>query len=71
MPKRFEDPVTLPSAVFEGLEAVQGSREASMEDHRAVRDIAARMGRSETAAWVEEHRDEYREGLFRGFIAAE
>jgi hypothetical protein len=71
MPKRFEDPVELPSAVFEGLETVQRLREASMENDQAVRDIATRMGDLETARWLEEHRHEYHEGLFRGFVAAE
>jgi hypothetical protein len=71
MPKRFENPVTLPSAVFEGLEAVQGLRQANMADHQAVQDIAARGGYSETATWIAEHRHEYSKGVFLGFIAEE
>ena len=71
MPKRFENPVTIPSVVFEGLETVQGLRLANMADHKAVQDIADRVGHSETAAWIEEHQHEYSKGLFLGFIAAE
>jgi hypothetical protein len=71
MPKRFEDHVRLPSVVFEGLEAVQESEHPNMLDHRAVRDIATRIGCPEAARWIDEHVDEYSEGLFRGFIAAE
>jgi hypothetical protein len=71
MAKRFEDPVTLPLGVFVGLETVQGLHRASMEDHQAVREIAARIGYPETAIWIEEHRQEYFEGLFKGFAAAE
>ena len=42
-----------------------------MQDHQAVEVIAARMGYSETAQWIQEHPQEYSEGLFRGFVAAE
>ena len=68
MAKRFEDPVTLPPGVFEGLETVQGLHQTSMEDHQAVREIATRIGNPETATWIEDHRQEYFEGLFRGVI---
>jgi hypothetical protein len=33
VPKRFENPVEVPTAVFDGLETVQESRETSMLDH--------------------------------------
>ncbi len=57
--------------MFEGLEAVQESEETNMLDYQAVQDIATRMGYPETALWVREHRHEYAEGMFRGFVAAE
>jgi hypothetical protein len=57
--------------VFDGLETVQESGETNMQDHQAVKVIAARMGYPEAALWVDEHRHEYSEGLFRGFVAAE
>jgi transposase-like protein len=57
--------------VFEGLEAVQESEETNMLNYRAVQDIATRMGYPETTLWVREHRHEYSEGIFRGFVAAE
>ena len=71
IPKRFENPVEIPTAVFDGLETVQESGETNMQDHQAVQDIATRMGYPETAQWVHEHQHEYSEGLFRGFVAAE
>ncbi len=71
MAKRFEDPIEVPPAVFEGLEAVQESHETNMLDHLSVQHVAARIGYPDTALWVDEHRDEYTEGLFRGFVAAE
>jgi hypothetical protein len=36
VPRRFENPVEVPTAVFDGLETVQESRETSMLDHQAV-----------------------------------
>ena len=39
MPRRFENPVEVPTVVFDGLETVQESRETSMLDHQAVQDI--------------------------------
>jgi len=71
MPKRFENPVEVPTTVFNGLETIQESRETSMQDHQAVQQIAARLGYTETALWVQEHQHEYLEGLFRGFVVAE
>ncbi len=71
MPKRFENPVEIPTAVFDGLETIQETREASMLDHRTVQEIADRLGYSETALWVREHQHEYLEGVSRGFVVAE
>ncbi len=66
MPRRFENPVAVPTAVFDGLETVQESRETSMLDHQAVQDIADRLGYPETASWVREHRQAYLEGVSCG-----
>ena len=71
IPKRFEDPTEVPPSVFEGLEIVQESEETNMLDYQAVQDIAIRMGYPETALWVREHRHEYSEGIFRGFLSTE
>jgi Domain of unknown function (DUF5049) len=57
--------------VSEGLEVVQESGETNMLDYQAVQDIAIRMGYPETAQWVHEHRHEYSEGIFRGFLSTE
>ena len=71
IPKRFENPVAVPTVVFYGLETVQESRETSMLDHQAVQEIAERLGYPETALWVREHQHEYLEGVSRGFVVAE
>jgi len=39
VPRRFENPVEVPTAVFDGLGTVRESRETSMLDHQAVQDI--------------------------------
>ncbi|MCA1731723.1 MAG: DUF5049 domain-containing protein [Actinobacteria bacterium] len=61
----------VPTAVFDGLETVQESRETSMLNLQAVQEIAARLGYPEAALWVQEHEHEYLEGIFRGFVIAE
>jgi hypothetical protein len=71
VPRRFENPVAVPTAVFDGLETVQESRETSMLDHQAVQDIAERLGYPETASWVWEHRQASLEGVSRGFVVVE
>ena len=71
IPKRFESPVEVPTAVFDGLETVQESGEASMADCRAVQEIATRLGYPEAALWVREHQHEHLEGIFRGFVVVE
>jgi len=71
VPRRFENPVAVPTTVFDGLETVQESRETSMLDYQAVQEIADRMGYHETALWVREHRHEYLEGVSRGFVVEE
>jgi len=71
IPKRFENPIEVPTAVFDGLETVQESGETSMVDYQAVQELAARMGYPEAALWVREHQHEYLEGVFRGFVIAE
>ena len=57
--------------MFEGLGAVQESGQTNMLNYQAVRSIATRIGYPEAALWVDEHRHEYSEGLFRGFVATE
>ena len=61
----------VPPAVLEGLEAVRASGAVNLADLPVVQDVAAIMGHPETVRWIQEHPDEYSEGLFRGFVAAE
>jgi len=69
MPKRFENPIQLPTSVLDGLESVREC-EVNMQDSAKVQAIATRLGYPEVAAWIEDHPHEYQEGIFRGFVTA-
>ena len=71
MPKRFEDPILVPTPVIDGLETVRESGETNMQDSGKVKAIATRLGYPEVKAWIEEHSQEYQEGIFRGFVAVQ
>ena len=64
-------PIPIPAAVFEGLEAVRRSGLTNMFDRPRVIEIAELWGYDETAAWLREHRKQYCEGIFAGFVADE
>lgn len=68
MPKRFANPIEVPPNVLEGLEAVRMSGVANMRDYALIQSTASRLGYTETVLWLEGHRREYAEGLFRGFV---
>ena len=69
MPKRFADPVVVPTAVLDGLETVRELGETNnMADQQAVQAIATRLGYPETAEWIEDHPCDYADGIFRGFV---
>lgn len=67
----MSDKVCIPTAVWEGLEAVRQSGLTNMLDRPRVIELAEMMGDDETAAWVREHRREYAIGLFGGFVTDE
>ncbi len=68
MPRRLQDPVLVPTAVLDGLETVLESSATNIQDRSRVKAEAARLGYPETAAWIEEHPQDYTEGVFRGFV---
>ena len=71
MAKRFENPIVVPTAVIDGLETVRESGETDMQDSKKVEAIATRLGYPEVKVWIEEHHQQYQEGIFRGFVAEE
>ena len=60
-------PITVPAAVWQGLEAVKDSGATNMLDRPAVIKIAEFLRFHETARWIEGHHGPYAEGLFKGF----
>ena len=64
-------PIPVPKNVLDGLEAVRRSGRTNMLDRNAVIAIAMDMGFVDTAFWVDEHRREYAQGIFQGFVAEE
>jgi uncharacterized protein DUF5049 len=69
MPKRFENPILVPTVVLDGLETVRESGETNMQDATKVQAIATRLGYPEVVSWIEDHPHEYQEGIFLGFVA--
>ncbi len=61
-------PITVPAAVWQGLEAVRDSGATNMFDRPAVIKIAEFLGFHETARRIEGHHGPYSEGLFKGFV---
>jgi len=59
--------VRVPNEVPEGIVAVRDSGLTNMLDRPVVAQLAAEMGFAEAARWVEAHRKEYADGIFRGF----
>jgi len=63
--------VRVPKAVLDGLEAVRRSGITNMLDRPVVAELAREFGFDEAARWVEDHRDQYAQAIFRGFEATE
>jgi len=63
--------VRVPRRVFDGLEAVRRSGLTNMFDRPVVARLANEFGFEEAARWVEDHRDEYAQGIFHGFDPSE
>ena len=66
-----QEKVRVPREVLDGLEAVRTSGLINMLDRPGVARLARLMQFPEAAEWVEAHRAEYAQGIFRGFIPEE
>lgn len=60
----------VPKNVWEGLEAVRVSGKTNMLIVSDVIRCAQMLGYPETAQWIQDHRSEYWEGVFQGFVAS-
>jgi len=62
-------PVAVPAKVLAAIEAVRDSGMTNMLDRPRVIAIARAFGADEVAHWIEAHRSEYAEGIFRGLTS--
>jgi len=60
--------ISVPAAVWQGIDAVRLSGLTNMLDHPEVVRIARELDFTEAAVWIEAHPKEYAEGVFRGFV---
>ena len=62
-------PVTVPRAVYEGIEAARRSGMFNMLDLPAIAGLTRQLGFDEAADWLNDrgNRKTYAEGIFRGF----
>ncbi len=63
------DPIPVPRAVLDGIEAVRQTGETNMFDRPRVIELAHSLGFYEAALWVHDHSDLYARGIFAGFRA--
>jgi len=59
--------ISVSERIYEGLEAVRQSGLTNMLDRPAVARIANELGFYETAEWVNDNREKYARGVFKGF----
>jgi hypothetical protein len=65
--RSVSDPVPVPRAGLDGIEAVRRSERVNMLDRPAVVRIADQLGFHEAVLWIHEHPGEYARGVFAGF----
>lgn len=63
-----KNPVQVPDAVLEGLNAVLYAGTTNMLQVKVVMLQAVALGYMDTADWIQEHKQDYFEGVFRGFV---
>jgi hypothetical protein len=65
------EPILVPRAVLDGIEAVRRSGRTNMLDRPRVAQLCNELGFYEAALWVSEHRDLYARAIFSGFRITE
>jgi len=61
------NPVKVPEAVWQGIEAVRLSGKTNMLDAPMVQRLTFEMEYFETVLWMEDYPDLYARGIFAGF----
>ncbi len=64
-----EEPVRIPKDVLEELESVRRHTRAEVLDIPTIRHVAMETHKPALVVWIDEHQQEYGQGLLDGFRA--
>jgi hypothetical protein len=64
-----QEPVRIPREVLGQLESVRRYTRAQVLDIPTVRHVAMETGKPALVVWLDEHEQEYGQGLLNGFLA--
>ena len=64
-----QEPVLIPKNVFEELESVRRYTRANVLDIPTIRHVAMETEKPALVLWIDEHEQEYGQGLLHGFRA--
>ena len=66
-----QEPVRIPKGVLEELESVRRYTRAEVLNIPTVRHVAMERGKPALVVWIDEHEQEYGQGLLNGFLAVD
>jgi hypothetical protein len=64
-----QEPVRIPREVLEELESVRRYTRAEVLDIPTIRHVAMERGKPALVVWIDQHEQEYAQGLLYGFQA--
>jgi type IV secretory pathway ATPase VirB11/archaellum biosynthesis ATPase len=64
-----QEPVRIPKKVLEELESVRRYTRVNVLDIPTIRHVAMEMEKAALVLWIDEHEQEYGQGLLHGFRA--
>jgi hypothetical protein len=62
-----QEPVRIPREVLEELESVRRYTRAEVLDIPTIRHVAIERGKTALVVWIDNHQQEYGQGLINGF----
>ena len=66
-----QEPVRIPKGVLEEMESVRRYTRAEVLNIPTVRHVAMERGKPALVVWIDEHEQEYGQGLLNGFLAVD
>ena len=64
-----QEPVRIPREVLEELESVRRYTRTEVLDIPTIRHVAMERGKTALVMWIDDHEQEYGQGLLNGFQA--